>query len=70
MSLLRIYTQAGNLFPLAEESLTREFGAGSAGVEGRGCPEEEEKEGFGNADSILFLNLREELAGFILFLFF
>jgi len=50
--------------------LTLEFGAGSAGVEGRGCPEEEEKEGFGDADSILFLSLREESAGFILFLFF
>lgn len=47
-----------------------EFGAGSARVEGRGCPEEEEKEGFGDADSILFLSLREELAGFILFFLF
>ena len=37
--------------------MTLEFGAGSAGVEGRGCPEEEEKEGFGDADSILFLSL-------------
>ena len=50
--------------------MTLEFGAGSAGVEGRGCAEEEAKEAYRDDDSVLFLSLREESAGFILFLFF